>query len=81
MADAAGDRYQRLACRLAVGESLLARGQHLAAEATLRQVIAAAEDRQRLGSWVHLGQAYALLIEVLTRQGRLDEARLVSAGK
>jgi tetratricopeptide (TPR) repeat protein len=81
LADAAGDRYQRLACRLAVGESLLARGQYLAAEATLRQVIAAAEDRQRLGSWVHLGQAYALLIEVLTRQGRLDEARLVAAGK
>lgn len=79
LADSAGDRYQRLACRLAVGESLLARGQHLAAEATLRQVIAAAEDRQRLGSWVHLGQAYTLLIEVLTRQGRLDEARLVAA--
>lgn len=77
LAEATGNRYLRLACRLALGEALLARGQYPAAEATLRQVIAAAEDRRRLGSWAHLGQAYDLLVEVLNRQGRVDEARLI----
>lgn len=78
LAETTGNRYLRLACRLAMGESLIGRGQDAAAEATLRQVIAAAEDRQRLGNWVHLEQAYRLLIEVLNRQGRLDEARLIA---
>lgn len=80
LAEATGNRYLRLACRLAMGEALLARGQHAAAEATLRQVIAAAEDRQRLGSWVNMGRARALLAEVLRRQGREDEARLIGMG-
>ena len=66
----------RLACRLAAGEVLLARGELAAAEATLRQVITAAENRQRLGNWAQLISARALLVEALNRQGRTDEARL-----
>lgn len=80
LADTTGNRHLRLACRLAVGEVLLARGQFAAAEATLRQVIAAVEDRQRLGSWSHLALARDLLVEVLNRQGRTDEARLIAGG-
>ena len=55
-------------------EALLARDRAEAAEATLRGVIAAAEDTQRLGSWLYLDEAYALLARVLRRQGRGDEA-------
>lgn len=77
LAEVTGNRYLRLACRLAMGEALLARGQYAAAEATLRQVIATAEDRQRLGSWVNMSQAKTRLAEVLRRQGREDEARLI----
>ena len=76
LADESGDRYLRLACRLAAGEVLLARGELAAAEATLRQVITAAENRQRLGNWAQLISARALLVEALNRQGRTDEARL-----
>ena len=76
-AEATGDRYLRLRCRLAIGEALLANGQYPAAEATLRQVIAAAEDRQRFEDWVELSHAYGLLVEVLRRQGRRDEAELI----
>lgn len=76
LADESGDRYLRLACRLAAGEVLLARGELAAAEATLRQVINAVENRQRLGNWVQLTSARNLLVEVLNRQGRADEARL-----
>ncbi len=76
LADGSGDRYLRLACRLAVGEVLLARKQYEAAEATLRQVIAAAEDRQRMGGWAQMTLARDLLVEALNRQGRTDEARL-----
>lgn len=78
LTDSAGNRHMRLACRLAMGEVLLARGQVAAAEATLRQVIAAAEDRQRLGNWTQADVARELLIEVLNRQGRTDEARLIA---
>jgi tetratricopeptide (TPR) repeat protein len=76
-AEATGDRYLRLRCRLAIGEALLANGQYPAAEATLRQVIGAAEDRQRFEDWVDLPHAYGLLVEVLRRQGRRDEAQLL----
>lgn len=81
IADATGNRYLRLECRLAVGEVLLARGQFAAAEATLRQVIAAVEDRQRLGSWTRLAEARSLLVEVLNRQGRTDEARMIAGSE
>lgn len=77
LAEATGSRYMRLGCRLAMGEALLAQGRYDAAEATLRQVIAAVENRARLGSWAESQHAYALLVEVLNRQGRRDEARLV----
>lgn len=80
LAEATGSRYTRLGCRLALGEAFLARGQYAAAEATLRQVIAAVEDRGRLGSWVESKHAYELLVEVLNRQGRRDEARLFRQG-
>jgi tetratricopeptide (TPR) repeat protein len=79
LAEATGDRYLRLACRLATGEALLAQRQHVAAEATLRQVIATAEDPRRLGNWRELPRAYGLLVEALNEQGRRDEARLVAA--
>ena len=74
LAEAAGQRYLRLLCRLALAEALLAHGRAEAAEATLRGVIAAAEDGQRLGTWRHLPEAYDLLARVLQRQGRGDEA-------
>jgi len=77
LAEATGSRYTRLGCRLAMGEALLAQGRYDAAEATLRQVIAAVENRARLGSWAESRHAYELLVEVLNRQGRRDEARLV----
>ena len=77
LAGGSGDRYLRLACRLAVGEVLLARRQYEAAEATLRQVIAAAEDSQRMGGWAQMTLARDLLVEALNRQGRTDEARLI----
>jgi predicted ATPase/class 3 adenylate cyclase len=76
LAEATGNRYIRLVCRLAMAEALLTLDQFAAAEATLRQVIAAAEDRRNLGRWVELPHAYDLLIQVLNRQGRQDEARL-----
>ncbi|MBP6015652.1 MAG: AAA family ATPase [Candidatus Promineofilum sp.] len=78
LAESTGYRYLRLGCRLAVGEALLALERYAAAEATLRQVIAMADDRLRLGSWVHRRRAYDLLALVLTRQGRPDEARLLA---
>ena len=72
---AAGDtRLAEAQARLALAEALLARGRAEAAEATLRGVIAAAEDAQRLGSWRYLPEAYALLDRVLRAQGRGDEA-------
>lgn len=74
LAEATGSRYSRLLCRLALAEALLAREQPEAAEATLRRVIAIAEDTQRMGTWLHLPEAYALLARVLQRQGRGDEA-------
>lgn len=74
LAETTGSRYLRLLCRLALAEALLARGRAEAAEATLRGVIAAAEDAQRLGSWRYLPEAYALLDRVLRAQGRGDEA-------
>jgi predicted ATPase/class 3 adenylate cyclase len=74
LAETTGNRYLRLLCRLALAEALLARDRAEAAEATLRGVIAAAEDRQRLGTWLHLPEAQALLAQVLRRQGRGDEA-------
>ncbi|HOU40175.1 MAG TPA: adenylate/guanylate cyclase domain-containing protein [Promineifilum sp.] len=74
LAETAGQRYLRLLCRLALAEALLAHGRAEAAEATLRGVIAAAEDGQRLGTWRHLPEAYDLLALVLQRQGRGDEA-------
>jgi tetratricopeptide (TPR) repeat protein len=77
LAEATGNRFLRLSCRLAMGEALLAQGQYPAAEALLRQVIAVAEDKKRFGNWVELPHAYDLLVEVLNRQGRGDEARLV----
>ena len=54
--------------------ALLARDRAEAPEATLRGVIAAAEEPQRLGTWLYLDEAYALLARVLRRQGRSDEA-------
>lgn len=77
LAETTGNHHLRLGCRLAMGEVLLGRGDFAAAEATLRQVIAVAEDRQRLGNWIHLGETYKLLVEVLNRQGRREEARLI----
>ena len=74
LAETAGRRYLRLLCRLALGEALLAHGRAEAAEATLRGVIAAAEDGQRLGTWRYLTTAYDLLARVLRQQGRGDEA-------
>lgn len=74
LAEGAGNRYQRLVCRLAVGEVLLALGRFEAAEAALRQVIATAEDPQRMGGWREVGRANRLLMEALIRQGRGDEA-------
>ena len=74
LAETTGNRYLRLLCRLALAEALLARDRAEAAEATLRGVIAAAEDTQRLGTWLYLDEAYALLARVLRRQGRSDEA-------
>jgi class 3 adenylate cyclase/tetratricopeptide (TPR) repeat protein len=79
LAEATDNRYLRLSCRLAMAEALLALGQYPAAEATLRQVIAAAEDRRHFAGWRELPHAYALLIEVLEKQGRRDEARLYAA--
>ncbi len=76
-AEAAGNRYRWLFCRLAMGEALLAQGRLPAAEATLRQVIATAENRQRLGTWVKLDEAYRLLAAVLREEGRWDEAWLL----
>jgi tetratricopeptide (TPR) repeat protein len=74
LAEAMGNRYLWLGCRLGLGEALLAQAQYPAAEATLRQVIAVAEDSQRLGGWVELPQAYDLLVEALNREGRGEEA-------
>ncbi len=73
LAETAGQRYLRLLCRLALAESLLAHERAEAAEATLRGVIVAAEDGQRLGTWRYLPAAYDLLARVLERQGRGDE--------
>lgn len=81
LAEATGSRYLRLRCRLALGEALLAQRQYAAAEATLRQVIAAAEDPRLLGRWRDLPRAYGLLVEVLQGQGRHDEARLLERKK
>ena len=81
LAEATGSRYLRLRCRLAMGEALLAQGQYPAAEATLRQVIAAAEDGRLLGRWRDLPHAYRLLGEVLREQGRHDEAGLLEHKK
>lgn len=75
LAETTGNRYLRLLCRLALAEALLAHDRAEAAEATLRGVIAAAEDTQRLGSWLHLAEAHALLARVLRHQGRGDEAQ------
>lgn len=77
LAEATGNHHLRLGCRLAMGEALLDCGEYTAAEATLRQVIAVAQDRQRLGNWMHLDEAYRLLADVLNREGRMDEARLI----
>ena len=77
LAESTGYRYLRLGCRLAVGEALLALERYAAAEATLRQVMAMADDRRRLGGWLHRRKAYELLASVLTQQGRADEARLL----
>jgi tetratricopeptide (TPR) repeat protein len=77
LAETMGNRYLWLGCRLGLGEALLAQAQYPAAEATLRQVIAAAEDSQRLGDWVELLRAYDLLVEVLVREGRGEEAAWV----
>ncbi len=73
LAEALGNRYLWLGCRLGLGEALLAQAQYPAAEATLRQVIAAAEDGQRLGDWVELPRAYDLLVEALIQEGRGEE--------
>lgn len=61
LAEVTDDRYLRLGCRLAMGEALAAQGHSAAAEATLRQVIATAEDPQRMGNWEELPRAYRLL--------------------
>jgi tetratricopeptide (TPR) repeat protein len=74
LAESTGERFLRLRCRLAMGEALLAQGELAAAEASLRQVIATAEDRRQMGNWVELPRAYDLLVEALRRQGRRDEA-------
>ncbi|WP_374686434.1 AAA family ATPase [Promineifilum sp.] len=74
LAETTGSRYLRLACRLALAEALLARDQLAAAEATVRAVIAAAENAQQLGGWVRLPAAYGVLGEVLRREGRGEEA-------
>jgi class 3 adenylate cyclase/tetratricopeptide (TPR) repeat protein len=74
LAETTGNRYLRLACRLALAEALLARDQVAAAEATVRAVIAAAENAQRLGDWVRLPEAYGVLAEALRRQGRGEES-------
>jgi tetratricopeptide (TPR) repeat protein len=76
LAEATDNRYLRLSCRLALAEALLALGQDTAAEATLRQVIAAAGDRRHFAGWKELPRAYELLVQVLERQGRGDETRL-----
>ncbi len=81
LAEATGSRYLRLHCRLAMGEALLAQEHYLAAEATLRQVIAAAEDARLLGRWRELPHAYGLLVKVLRGQGRHDEAALLENKK
>lgn len=81
LAESTGSRYLRLRCRLAMGEALLAQGQYTAAEATLRQVIAAAEDARLLGRWRDLPHAVRLLVEVLQGQGRHDEAALLEKKK
>jgi predicted ATPase len=78
MAETDGNRYLRLVCRLAMGEMLLAWGRYEAAEATLRQVIAAAEDPERIGHWRRTRDARRLLAEALARQGRRDEAKWVT---
>lgn len=78
LAEAMGDRYFGLLCRLTLGEALLAQKQYAAAEATLRQVIATAENRRRMGNWVHLDHARRLLVRSLTDQGRVDEALIQS---
>lgn len=77
LAEADGNRYLRLTCRLSMGEALVAGGRYDAAEAALRQTIAIAEDPQRMGRWRGLGEAYRLLAEALVRQGRRDEAAWV----
>jgi tetratricopeptide (TPR) repeat protein len=77
LAEATDNRYSRLSCRLALAEALLALGQYPAAEATLRQVIAAVEDRRHFTGWKELTHAYSLLVQVLERQGRGDEAQLM----
>ena len=74
LAETTGYRYLRLLCRLALAEALLARGQTEAAEATVRGVITAAGDSQRLGTWRNMPEARALLARILARQGRGDEA-------
>jgi tetratricopeptide (TPR) repeat protein len=81
LAEAIGNRYLWLGCRLGLGEALLAQAQYPAAEATLRQVIAAAEDNQRLGDWVELPRAYDLLVEALLREGRGEEALWVEKNR
>jgi class 3 adenylate cyclase/tetratricopeptide (TPR) repeat protein len=77
LAEASGNRYLRLVCRLAMGEALLVGGRYEAAEAALRQVIAVAEDPRQMGNWFHLPEAYQLLVVALNRQGRQDEAAWV----
>jgi predicted ATPase len=79
LAEATDNRYLRLSCRLALAEALLALSQYPAAEATLRQVIATIEDRRHFAGWKDLTHAYSLLVQVLERQGRGDEARLMGS--
>jgi class 3 adenylate cyclase/tetratricopeptide (TPR) repeat protein len=77
LAESTGNRHLLLVCRLAMGEALLAGRRFEAAEATLRQVIAIAEDDRRMGNWNCLPEAYHLLVDTLNRQGRQDEAAWV----
>jgi tetratricopeptide (TPR) repeat protein len=79
LAESTGDRYLRLACRLAMGEALLNGGRFEAAEAALRQVITVAEDTRLMGNWNWLPEAYRLLVDALNQQGRQDEAAWVLA--
>lgn len=68
LAESLGERYQALWCRLGLAEALLADERLEAAEVTVRRVISAAQDPQRMGRWLGLGEAEGLLRRVIARR-------------